>query len=187
MTKRTYLIGSEIVLPAPLPAPPAEAPVIRLVMQRGRPASGARPDYAAMRDAKNKLVGSSRQVAARAAKAEAQARVDREEAALRAQVQTAFRPPPGRLFSVDLAGLMLIGPGGGIGVTPVWRAPWRSCRLRADTCRNPSWRPAGAMWTTFATACPPSPASSRRSASSLTDARQGFALRRRSPPDASGL
>ena len=119
MTKRTYLIGSEIVLPAPLPAPPAEAPVIRLVMQRGRPASGARPDYAAMRDAKNKLVGSSRQVAARAAKAEAQARVDREEAALRAQVQTAFRPPPGRLFSVDLAGLMLIGPGGGIGVTPV--------------------------------------------------------------------
>lgn len=118
MTRRAYLIGSMIV-PPPAPEPVIEAGFIRLVMQHSRPASGVRPDYAAMARAANKLVGSSRQVAARAAKAEAQARVDQETAALRAQVQHAFRPPAGRLFGVDLAGLMLIGPGGGIGVTPL--------------------------------------------------------------------
>lgn len=78
-----------------------------------------RIDHAAMRNAATRGFGSSRQIAARKAKAEEQVRVDREEAALRAQVQTAFRPPAGRLFSVDLAGLMLIGPGGGIGVAPL--------------------------------------------------------------------
>lgn len=42
-----------------------------------------------------------------------------DAAALLAQVQHVFKPPPGKFFSVDQSGLMLIGPGGGIGTTPL--------------------------------------------------------------------
>lgn len=78
-----------------------------------------RIDYAAMRNAATRGFGSSRQIAARKAKAEEQARVARETAALEAQIQRGFRPPAGRLFGVDVEALILIGPGGGIGVTPL--------------------------------------------------------------------
>jgi hypothetical protein len=32
-------------------------------------------------------------------------------------VQRAFRPPPGKVFGVDTAGLLLIGPAGALGTT----------------------------------------------------------------------
>jgi hypothetical protein len=37
----------------------------------------------------------------------------------RTQVMSWFKVPPGKLFSVDVAGLMVIGPAGGIGITPL--------------------------------------------------------------------
>lgn len=45
------------------------------------------------------------------------ARVAAEAATLRTQLQTAFQPPPGKLFGVEEAAMMIIGPNGGIGTT----------------------------------------------------------------------
>jgi len=50
-------------------------------------------------------------------KAEAAARDAAAAQALLARVQRAFRPPPGKLFSVDTAALLLIGPTGALGTT----------------------------------------------------------------------
>lgn len=52
-------------------------------------------------------------------RAAVRALVAAEAAALHATVQPAFKPPPGRLFGVDVPGMMLIGPAGGIGTTPL--------------------------------------------------------------------
>lgn len=48
------------------------------------------------------------------AKAEEQARIEAAQAALAAQLRRGLKPPPGRLWSVDPAALLLIGPGGAI-------------------------------------------------------------------------
>lgn len=59
----------------------------------------------------------SREVQRRAAREAEAARIQAEAVALRGQVQPGFRPPPGKLFTVDTAACMLIGPAGGIGVS----------------------------------------------------------------------
>ena len=58
----------------------------------------------------------NRQLAA-ARKAEKQAQADEAARVFRAQVQPGFKPPAGRLWAVDDAGLMLIGPKGAIGTS----------------------------------------------------------------------
>ena len=45
------------------------------------------------------------------------AKVAAEAAALQAQVQTGLKPPTGKLFGVEEAALMVIGPNGAIGTT----------------------------------------------------------------------
>lgn len=62
-------------------------------------------------------VPSSRTIARLKAKAEEAARIAAAAQALARQVQPGLRPPPGRLFAVDAAGLVLQGPLGGIGST----------------------------------------------------------------------
>jgi hypothetical protein len=62
-------------------------------------------------------VSGSRTIARMRDKAEAAARAASAAQALARQVQPGLRPPPGRLFSVDLAGLVLRGPRGGVGST----------------------------------------------------------------------
>lgn len=62
---------------------------------------------------------SSRTIRLEQERAAARARVAAEAAALRAHVQPAFKPPPGKLFGMDVDGQMLIGPAGGIGTTPL--------------------------------------------------------------------
>ena len=62
---------------------------------------------------------SSRTIRLERERAAVRARLAAEAAAQRATVQLAFKPPPGRLFGVDVPGLMLIGPAGGIGTTPL--------------------------------------------------------------------
>lgn len=59
----------------------------------------------------------SRAIAREEAQAAAKAGRAANTAILRAQVQRGFKPPRGKQFSVDIEGLMLIGPAGGIGVT----------------------------------------------------------------------
>lgn len=78
-----------------------------------------RVDYAAMMRAATKGTKSSRTIAADKARADQEARIAREAGALRSQVQRGFRPPPGRLWTVDAEALVIIGPAGGIGTTPV--------------------------------------------------------------------
>ena len=72
-----------------------------------------------MRTAATKGTKSGKQIAADKARGDHEARMAREAGALRAQVQRGFRPPPGRLFGVDAAAQLVVGPGGGIGTTPV--------------------------------------------------------------------
>ena len=45
------------------------------------------------------------------------AKVAAEASALQAQVQTGLKPPTGKLFGVEEAALMVIGPNGAIGTT----------------------------------------------------------------------
>ncbi|MHC2020389.1 hypothetical protein [Methylobacterium sp. CM6247] len=59
----------------------------------------------------------ARAIAREEAQAAASAGRAADTAILRAQVQHGFKPPRGKQFSVDIEGLMLIGPAGGIGVT----------------------------------------------------------------------
>lgn len=59
----------------------------------------------------------SRAIARVQAQASAKAGKAADVAILRAQVQHGFKPPRGKQFSVDVEGMMLIGPVGGIGVT----------------------------------------------------------------------
>ncbi len=58
---------------------------------------------------------SSRTIARLRAKAEGAGRDVEAARALARQVQPGLRPPPGRLFDVDAAGMVLRGPAGGIG------------------------------------------------------------------------
>lgn len=60
---------------------------------------------------------SSRTIARLREKAEAKAWNAATARAFAAQVQPALRPPPGRLFAADAAGLVLCGPAGGIGTS----------------------------------------------------------------------
>ena len=60
---------------------------------------------------------SSKTIARRRVKAEAVARDAAAAQALLGQVQRGFRPPPGKVFGVDPAGLLLIGPVGALGMT----------------------------------------------------------------------
>ena len=60
---------------------------------------------------------SSKTIARRREKAEAIARDAATARQLAQQVQPGLRPPAGRLFAVDEAGLLLRGPAGGIGST----------------------------------------------------------------------
>lgn len=60
---------------------------------------------------------SSRTIARLKAKAEAEARNAAAAQQLQAQVQRTFRPPPGKVFGVDTAALLLIGPAGALGTT----------------------------------------------------------------------
>jgi len=60
---------------------------------------------------------SSREVARRKAKAEAEARNAAAARQLQASVQRAYRPAPGEVFSVDIAGLLLLGPAGALGTS----------------------------------------------------------------------
>ncbi|WP_267361097.1 MULTISPECIES: hypothetical protein [unclassified Methylobacterium] len=62
-------------------------------------------------------VPSSRTIARMREKAEAEACNAAAAQVLARQVQPGLRPPPGRLFATDAAGLVLCGPGGGIGST----------------------------------------------------------------------
>ena len=78
-----------------------------------------RIDYAAMMRAATKGTKSSRQIAAEKARAEHEVRMAREAGALRAQVQRGFKPPPGRLWGVDAAAQLIIGPAGALGTSPV--------------------------------------------------------------------
>lgn len=68
---------------------------------------------------RQRLGKSARAIRLEQERAAARARVAAEAAALRAHVQPAFKPPPGRFFGVDVPGQMLIGPSGGIGTTPL--------------------------------------------------------------------
>jgi hypothetical protein len=60
---------------------------------------------------------SSRTIARLRAKAEAEARAAEAARAPARQVQPGLRPPPGKLFATDAAGLILCGPAGGIGTS----------------------------------------------------------------------
>ncbi|MDP4024045.1 hypothetical protein Q8W71_15555 [Methylobacterium sp. NEAU 140] len=60
---------------------------------------------------------SSRTLARMREKADEAARNAEAARTLRAQVQPGLRPPPGRLFDVDVAGMVLRGPLGGIGTS----------------------------------------------------------------------
>lgn len=60
---------------------------------------------------------SSRTIARRREKAAAAARAAAAAQALQASVQRGFRPPPGKLFGVDAAALLLVGPAGALGTT----------------------------------------------------------------------
>jgi len=60
---------------------------------------------------------SSRTIARLREKVEAEARNAAAARQLRAQVQRAFRLPAGKVFGVDTAGLLLIGPAGALGTT----------------------------------------------------------------------
>lgn len=60
---------------------------------------------------------SSRTIARLRAKAEATARDVETARALARQVQPGLRPPAGKLFATDAAGLILRGPAGGIGTS----------------------------------------------------------------------
>lgn len=62
---------------------------------------------------------SSRTIAAAKAKAAAHERNAAAALALRAQVQKGFRVPAGRVFSVDVAALLIIGPAGALGTSPL--------------------------------------------------------------------
>src|ERR1700712_3549511 len=62
---------------------------------------------------------SSLQLENERARAAEQARVAESAKTVGAQVQTGFRPPSGRLFSVDVEALMILGPNGGVGTTAV--------------------------------------------------------------------
>ncbi len=62
-------------------------------------------------------VPGSRTIARLRAKAEAAERAAAAAQALIRRVQPGLRPPPGRLFCVDVAGLVLRGPHGGIGTS----------------------------------------------------------------------
>lgn len=59
----------------------------------------------------------SRTIARLREKAEAATRAASAALAQQALVQQAFRPTPGKIFSVDAAGLVLIGPAGALGST----------------------------------------------------------------------
>ncbi|MGH1574946.1 hypothetical protein ACRAWG_35315 [Methylobacterium sp. P31] len=60
---------------------------------------------------------SSKTIARLRARAEAEARNAAAAEALQAQVQRGFKPPAGKVFGVDTAGLLLIGPAGALGTT----------------------------------------------------------------------
>lgn len=62
-------------------------------------------------------VPGSRTIARMREKAEAAARAASAARELQAQVQRSFRPPAGKLFGVDMAALLLIGPSGALGTT----------------------------------------------------------------------
>ena len=62
-------------------------------------------------------VPSSRTIARLREKVETQARNAAAAQQLQTQLQRAFRPPAGRLFAVDAAALLLIGPAGALGTT----------------------------------------------------------------------
>ena len=63
-------------------------------------------------------VPGSRTIGRMRAKAEAAERAAAAAQALARQVQPGLRPPPGCLFAVDVEGLVLRGPRGGIGSSP---------------------------------------------------------------------
>ena len=73
-------------------------------------------DYAAMAAVANRAANKQRAKAMRDDKA---ARAASAMQGLRSQVQPAFRPPPGKLWKVDDAAMLIVGPAGGIGTTPV--------------------------------------------------------------------
>ena len=63
-------------------------------------------------------VPGSRTIARLRAKAEAAERAASAAQALARQVQPGLRPPPGKLFGADPAGMVICGPRGGIGSSP---------------------------------------------------------------------
>ena len=86
------------------PAAPSHEIVVRIALSDCRAGPVVRPP-------------SSREIARRKAAAEAAARDAAAALALERQVQPGLRPPPGRLFAVDAAGLLLRGPRGGVGTS----------------------------------------------------------------------
>lgn len=54
--------------------------------------------------------------------AEARARADEAARVFQAQVMPGFRPPAGKLWGVNEAAMMIVGPGGGIGTTAAMAA-----------------------------------------------------------------
>lgn len=83
----------------------------------GRPTPWTR--YRAYHLQETKGSKSSRAILRESERAAVKAKVAAEAAALRASVLTAYRPPAGKILAVDVAGLIVIGPNGGIGVTPL--------------------------------------------------------------------
>lgn len=72
------------------------------------------PDHATRTRALRRLVGRSRDRQRLRAKAEERARIEAAQAALAAQLRRGLKPPPGRLWAVDPAALLIFGPGGAI-------------------------------------------------------------------------
>jgi len=60
---------------------------------------------------------SSRTIARLKAKADDAARTAEVARVLRSQVQSGLKPPAGKLFSVDIGGMVLCGPAGGLGTS----------------------------------------------------------------------
>lgn len=60
---------------------------------------------------------SSRTIARLKAKADDATRTAEAARVLRSQVQSGLKPPAGKLFSVDIGGMVLCGPAGGIGTS----------------------------------------------------------------------
>ena len=98
---------------------------------------------------------SSRAIARLRERAEAEARNTAAARVLAAQVQRGLRPPPGRLFATDAAGLVLCGPNGGMGTTERMvrtLAPLaaRGRHAAAALVAAGGWRDEEALWEALA-------------------------------------